>query len=1052
VNEGESKDIPEPPRSGAVDEYSSPAAFARLAERFEALRTLPSGERAAALSALADADPGITTALRALLAQHDDDPDELASPEQLFAPDDVADALRQAGSAPATPKRIGPYRITRALGHGGMGSVYLARHDNPELDRDVAVKVLRTARHDPDVLARFRTERRILAALRHANIAALYDAGTTDDEQPFVAMEFVDGPDLLSFCDAERFSVEQRVRLFVKVCRAVAHAHRALVVHRDLKPSNVLVGRDGEPKLLDFGIAKLLGERGGEGDADALVTRTGNMMLTPEYSSPEQVRGEAVTTSTDVYALGVLLYELLSGARAQARDNPSMEELLRVVCERTPPAASDAVRRGPADVPGHPEPRTRLSRRLDGDLDTILATAMRKEPERRYATASALADDLERHLAGMPVAARPDTFAYRTRKFVARNRLPVAAAVVAIVTVVAFALVTMQDNRTIAAQLQTIRGQNETIRAERDEAVRQREEALRQRREALRQREIAKRIADFQESLFEMAESDPTRAETLRARELLDRGALRIAGELAQAPGVRAPLQLAMGRAYASLGLWRDALPLFEAAEATFGELQPEGNDHRLAQFWLGGALLHLSRLDDGEALMRRSWQPLADGAELPAAVAGSRRAGLVGWLRDQGRFDEALALVDEARAVAGGNPVDAVRDGVDLDLVEAAVRRDRGELDEALSLAEGALQRSLARHGEGHGREARFHREIAEIQQQLGDLDGAREHLLRALELDRKWSGDEHPDVDAALFSIAMNDVDRGAWQTAAERLRDVLARDERRFGEQHPYPALTRSQLATVLGNLGEPDEAERMFLAALELQRRVLPADHPEIATTIANLGSLYNRFSRFDEAAARFEEALAIRSRIYPEDHPNVLTARQQLAVVELARGNAERAEQQFREILARRREVRGVHSETAGSLLSLATCIARQGRPEEALPLFEESTEMFRRTLPADHPTIARPLVGHAVALMRLRRPHDAAPLLQQAADLRAATLGEQNFETLYARYWLVRSLAEQGELDEARELGAATLRGLQEVAPEHGLTGAMADVMDQLRR
>jgi eukaryotic-like serine/threonine-protein kinase len=323
----------------------------------------------------------------------------------------VQDAIL-AASTTGAPSKIGPYRVLRTLGHGGMGSVYLGEHEDSDLDRRVALKVLRTARHDPDLLRRFRNERRILGALQHANIATLYEAGSTEDGQPYVAMEFVDGKDLMSHAEAEKLDMHARLRLFVKVCRAVAHAHRALVVHRDLKPSNVLVTTTGEPKLLDFGIAKLLDA---PDDETAVVTRTGHVMLTPEYSSPEQVRSEAITTSTDVYALGVLLYELLTGQRAQPHAGTSMQELLSVVCERTPPAASSAVRRGAITVPGRPESRTRWSRQLEGDLDTILTTAMQKEPARRYQSAAALAEDLEHHLRGLPVQARPDTLMYHTQ-------------------------------------------------------------------------------------------------------------------------------------------------------------------------------------------------------------------------------------------------------------------------------------------------------------------------------------------------------------------------------------------------------------------------------------------------------------------------------------------------------------------------------------------------------------------------------------------------------------------------------------------------------------
>ncbi|MFN3241465.1 MAG: tetratricopeptide repeat protein [Planctomycetota bacterium] len=1029
---------PHQPGPDREREYSPPAdgdRFGRLAAAFEQLRSAPPAERQGRLAEVTRTDPEIADELAALLAQHSDDPDDLGAPERAFDATVLSAALHEAGAAPVLPQQLGPYRVLRLLGHGGMGSVCLAEHEDRDLGRQVAVKVLRTARHDPELLQRFRNERRILASLQHANIATLFDGGSTADGQPFVAMEYVAGRDLLADAEARQLGVDDRVRTFVKVCRAVAHAHRALVVHRDLKPSNVLVTAEGEPKLLDFGIAKLLDD---DDDGGAPLTGTGSGPMTPEYSSPEQVRGEAVTTSTDVYALGALLYELLTGERAQPRTGSSMAELIEVVCDRSPQPASLAVRRGPERRDGRPEPRTRWSRRLEGDLDTIVATAMRKEPERRYATAEALADDLERHLRGLPVTARPDTLTYRTRKFVRRNRLPVTAAALLLATLVTFAVVTARDNQIIQRQLETIRTQNQTIRSERDAAI--------------REGEVTDQVVEFLASLYEMAAPDPDRAETLRARELLDRGARRIARELQDLPDRRAPLQLAMGRSYVGLGLYDDARPLLEAAERTFAALDEGSAAHREAQFVLGGLYLHQAEHQRGERLLRASWQDTGDDRPLSPLTRAARRSALAGWLREQGRYDEALQLVAAARRIAGDDiGLDRLaRAGTVLDVVEASILSDRGDLERARDLAQQAIERGERRDGEDYGRHANLYRELGQILSDLGDLDGARDALLRALELDRAQSGEDHPDVDASLFAVAMIEVDRGEWRAAADKLREVLARDLRRFGAQHPYPALTRAQLAMVLGNLGDVPAAESLFAEALATQRELLPADHPELATTIANLGSLYNRTRRYDLAAKQFEQALAIRQRIFPPEHPTLLTNRQQLAVVELGRGNAQAAEAQFRELLKLRRQVRGEHPETAGSLLSLATCIARQGRPEEAIPLFVESTAMFRRTLPEGHDTIARPLLGEALAQFRCGRPERAEPLLREADAIRTAALGEHHFLTLYTRYWLVRVLAGRDDVEAARSFGERTLRLLEQHLPDDRLTGELRKVLASL--
>ena len=1026
---------PQPPRS--EPQYSSPGTFARLAETFECLRVLDPGAREQRLQQLEASDPGITTTLRSLLAQHDEDPDALAAPDRAFAPTVVAEAIRGIRS-PENPTQIGPYKVLQTLGHGGMGSVYLGEHLDPDIHRRVALKVLRTARHDPDVVRRFRIERRILGALQHPNIATLYEGGSTDDGQPYVAMEYVDGRDLLSHAQSNALDIDARLRLFAKVCRAVAHAHRSLVVHRDLKPSNVLVTAAGEPKLLDFGIAKLL-----EVDDDedtTVVTRTGHVMLTPEYCSPEQVRSEAITTSTDVYALGVLLYELLTGERAQPRAGTSMQELLQVVCERTPPAASAAVRRGPATVAGRPEPRTRWSRRLDGDLDTILATAMQKEPARRYATAEALAEDIERHLQGRPVAARPDTLVYRTHKFVQRNRVPVAGTALLMIMLVTFAFVTASDNVTIQGQLTTIRAQNETIKNERDAAR--------------NQTAVADRVVEFLTSLYEMAAPDPNRAETLRARELLDRGARRIARELADLPAQRAPLQLAMGRAYLSLGLYQDAEQQLVAAERTLAELGRDQAAHREGQFLLGGLRFCQGDNQRGEQLMRQSWQPTKTGPALGDLTIASRHSTLATWLRDAGRFEEALSLLAKAREIAGSRSDDVARAGLDLDMIEASVLRDQGKLDRARQLAVAAIQRAEARDGKGHGRHANLYRELGQILQDLDELHEAREALQQALSIDRKLSGEDHPDVETSLFAVAMIEIDRGEWREAANLLREVLARDQQRFGEHHPSPALTMSQLATVLGNLGETDKAEPMFAEALKLQQELLPPEHPEIATTLSNMASFYNRLRRFDESVPCLEQALAIRLQAYDEEHPSVLTTRQQIAVVELGRGNSKAAEAQFRTLLELRRKVRGDHSETAGSLLSLATCIARQGRPKEAIPLFQESAAMFRRTMPAGHETIARPLLGEALAHLRIdglpSKP--AEELLREAQRLRLATIGEGHFRTHYTQYWLVRCLIQNQKLNEARQLATATVALLRKHRSDEQLLARTEQLLASLKQ
>jgi serine/threonine protein kinase/tetratricopeptide (TPR) repeat protein len=376
---------------------------------------------------------------------------------------DLASALVEACASgaedtpPPAPERVGPYRVVRLIGHGGMGAVYLAERDDGEFRQTVALKVVRRGlHHDPRALRRFREERQTLAALQHPGIARLLDGGVTGDGLPYFAMERIDGQPIDRFCDERHLTIEERLELFVRVCDAAAHAHRQGIVHRDVKPSNLLVTPDGSPRLLDFGIAKLL-QPDEEGDGPAM-TRTGERLLTPEYASPEQVRGLAVSPAADVYALGVLLFELLTGQHPFRWSGRTPHDLERATLEDEPSRPSTAVARtGPPTSPGGPDPEAieragalrrstpgRLRQRLRGDLDGIVLQALRKEPERRYPTAAELGADVRRHLDGLPVRARGDSAAYRARVWARRHRKSVVAGAVGVAagvaTIAAFSL------------------------------------------------------------------------------------------------------------------------------------------------------------------------------------------------------------------------------------------------------------------------------------------------------------------------------------------------------------------------------------------------------------------------------------------------------------------------------------------------------------------------------------------------------------------------------------------------------------------------------------
>jgi len=448
----------------------SPERWRRIEALFDQVLELPAPERSGFLDAACPGDPALRRELDALLASSSAGGPSLrevvASEIRLFASGSVT---AQVG------RRIGPFRLIRLLGEGGMGAVYLAERDDAQFTHRVAIKILSHAVGSPQAIARFRDERQILAALEHPHIVRLLDGGSTDDDLPYLVMEYIDGTSITRYADQHQLSVRARVGLVRQVCAALLYAHQNLVVHRDIKPSNILVDADGVPKVLDFGIAKLLVPVASfEREAR---THTGSAMFTPAYASPEQARGDAVSTATDIYSIGAVLYELASG-QPPHRTAGSALDVLRVICEVDPPRPSTV---GPSG----------RRRELAGDLDNIILKALHKEPGRRYASMAQLSDDLGRFLEGLPVAARTATFGYRIRKFVWRHKGVVAAALLVGATLLVATGVSLRQAQ--RADDQAARAEVERANAI-DAATRARMEAARARKAEARVKEKLQQI------------------------------------------------------------------------------------------------------------------------------------------------------------------------------------------------------------------------------------------------------------------------------------------------------------------------------------------------------------------------------------------------------------------------------------------------------------------------------------------------------------------------------------------------------------------------------
>ncbi len=777
----------------------------------------------------------------------------------------VGDTALHAAHATVNRQRFGPYQLERELGRGGMGVVFLARRADEAYEGQVAIKVLLELR-GAEPLRRFQTERQILANLQHPNIARLLDAGSTDSGAPYVVIEYVPGGSITRYCDERTLTIAERIDLFIKVCRAVQYAHQNLVVHRDLKPDNILVTPDGTPKLLDFGIAKLLEERP-EGDSD---TATGVLMMTPLYASPEQVRGEPVTVATDVYGLGLVLYVLLTGRVPYDLSGKSLTEKANIITKVEPMRPSVAV--GGAASTTLPDrmstPAARLANQLTGDLDTILLTALQKDPARRYNSAGALGDDLERHRLGLPVKSRPDTFGYRWTKFIRRHWIATAAAAAALLFLTTFGIV-------MAVQANRIARERDAARAARVEA-----------------QEVSNLLVD----LFEVADPSQPSGANITAREVLDRGAGKIAAELSNQPATQASMMEVVGRVYRNLGLYDDAGKMLEGSLAIRRRIFPDDHATIAASLNELGVLRYLlGKYEEAEQLQRDALrihrgQPKPDPRKLAANLDS---LGTV--VVDRGRYEEAAALYREAlsieRGLHQGDHQDVATELINLG---GALRRS-ARFDEAEPLfREGlAMQRRLLGNENVHV--AHSLNQLARLFVLKGDPTQAEPYAREGLAIRRRLWGDVHVEVAASLGSLAGILSAQGAHKESIATRKESLEILRKLFGEEHPYVAGTLSSLGYAEFKGGDLQAAEAHLRASVALHRRLLKPDHVRLASPLTGLASVLMASDRHAEAEPLLREAVTVRRAKLPAEHWSIAEAETDLGRCLVSLGRVDEAE-------------------------------------------------------------------------------------------------------------------------------------------------------------
>ena len=865
-------------------------------------------------------------------------------------------------SSRALPATIGRYRIVRLLGQGGMGTVYEAEQEQPR--RSVALKVIKPGFCTPEGLRRFAHEAQALGRLQHPGIAQIYEASAADTGlglQPYFAMELIRGQPLAAHLETYQLSTRQRLELMVRICDAVQHAHQRGLIHRDLKPGNILVDETGQPKILDFGVARVTGNEA-EGTR---LTDAGQIVGTLTYMSPEQVLADPseLDSRSDVYSLGVILYEMLSGRLPHNVSHRQLPEAVRIIREDDPTSLSS------------------ISRNYRGDIETIVGKALEKDKARRYASAADLSADIRRYLGDEPIAARPPSAIYQLGKFARRHRALVGGLVAVFVVLTAGIVVsTSQAIRANRAGQAALAERNRALQAEeharmeRDAALAAQQTASIERNRALTEKQraddeaaTAKAVNNFlqqdllaQASAKQQARPNSKPDPDLKVRTALERAAASIEGKFDKQPLVEASIRQTIGMTYRDLGLYREAQPQLEKALSLRRRLLGEDHPDTLASM---GDLAVLYRDESKPAQAESVLTRVLDiqrrvlGVERPETLETAHELAQV--YEEEGKTAQAAPLLTET---------------------VKARRRILGEdnPDTALSVVE-----------------------LGGLYQSQGKYADAERAMTKALAVQRRVRGDDHPETLASMNALGVLYAEEGKYAQAEPLYVETLGIQRRVLGEEHSETLITMNNLASLYRTEGKYAQAEPLQTKAFEIQRRVLGEEHSLTLSSMNNLAALYQDEGRYAQAEPLLLKGLEIRRRISGEDNAETVRGLNNLAVLYAQEGKYEQAEPLMADVLAIRSRVLGAeHPLALLAMSNLAKVYQVEGKYARAEPLCSKALEVRRRVLGEEHPDTLGSVNNLGVLYRCEDKYADAETLLKKALDGRTRVLGAQHPYTL----------------------------------------------------
>lgn len=832
-------------------------------------------------------------------------------------------------------KKVGSYKIVDELGQGGMGNVYLAERDDHQYKQQVALKLLRTSFTSETQNQRFLAERQFLASLTHKNIARLLDGGITEHGQPWFAMEYVEGNSIDEYCDKNQLTVKERLELFKDVCTAVQFAHQKLIVHRDLKPSNILIETDGTVKLLDFGIAKAL-KPNEILSGKTPITQTGLLPLTPAYASPEQIRGESISTTSDVYQLGVILYELLTGITPYNVSGCSPSEIEQIICEKTPTRPSTAITIIPDDkLDITPEEVStvrktdpvQLQRMLRGELDIIVLKAMHKEPDRRYESAAHFASDITNYLQGNPVSAHPDSILYRGQKFIQRHKVGVVSTAVIILLIIGYAVtITYHSQRTQSALEQA---EQETEKAE--------------------------QVTEFMMDMFEASDPSESLGENITARQLLESGITQ-AEQLQEQPDVQAQMFDLTGRVYMNLGEYEKAEGLLtKAYHLRENHFTTPHNDIAESLHNLGILYWNKAQYSEAENYLRDALQMERElFGESDESIANTMTS-LAIVLKELRRFDEAEPLYRQAlemdREIFGENHEFVANDLNNF----GNFLESQGEYSDARDyyLESLAIYRELL--GDNHPSVAGTLTNLGRLSERMGEVEQAVEYHREALKIRRVVFDQHHPDIAESLYHLGTVLLDSEMYAEAEDKLKQTLNIQQSVLDSLHPDISQTLNSLGILMRRTENYEASVQYYRKSLELKQSRLGETHSESGLTMNNLGLVLIRQQKYTEARQYLEQSLNVLLQNYDENHPMIIYPLLGLAHIHLDTDEPKKAEPFLRRSLEIQLESSGENHWMVGVIKSrLGRCLTAMNQFKEAEQFLIEGHEILAEQLGETH--------------------------------------------------------------------------------------------------